>query len=463
MFQYILVGALSALGFAPYDMPIITLVSIAWFYTKLANKNATDTNCIAFGFGYNIAIIYWLYFPFTVEDNAFSLKAVIAVMIAATALGSSFYFLAKLFRRCEPTPLNFSLISTFMQYTISETFSEFIFGSGFPWNYPGYAVSSLTYISQIAALCSIYGVTFIFYYFSGALGECTTVTAHSHEYFRKLVCIITSLLIYGVFRIHFSPQPDLSKLSALLVQPNISYHEWWSSSYRNTNYHIEKAILLMRSMHNECHEHKKLIIYPESVVPMAEGFEFRLAFPNRAVMSRKLSSGISYDQYVITGAAVYTPRGVYNSLLLIDNAGNIVHKYDKNILVPFGEFTPIRWIPGIKKLFGDKETYYEYIRSSKREIIDVAGLPKILPLICYEIVFPILYKTKAEVIVNISNEFWFGKYAEQYQHIAISRIRAIEANLPVIRVANTGISAIIDNFGRIVKQTKPYERKVITI
>lgn len=461
MFQYILVGALSALGFAPYDMPIITLVSIAWFYTKLVNKSATGTNCLAFGFGYNIAIVYWLYFPFTVGNNAFSLKAIIAVMIAATALGSSFYFLAKLFRRCERTPLNFALISTFMQYTISETFAEFIFGSGFPWNYLGYALSSLTYISQIAALCSIYGVTFIFYYMSGLLGE--YVIDHSFHTLKKALCILAGLLIYGAFRVHFSPQPDLSKLSALLVQPNISYHEWWSSSYKNTNYHIEKAILLMLGMHRENHEYKKLIIYPESVVPMVEGFEFRLTFPNRAVMSRKLSYGLSYGQYVITGAAVYTPNGVYNSLLLIDSSGNVVHKYDKNILVPFGEFTPMRWIPGIKKLFGDKETYYEYIRSSKREIINVAGLPKILPLICYEIVFPILYKTEAELIVNISNEFWFGKHAEQYQHIAISRIRAIEANLPVIRVANTGISALIDNFGRIIKQTKPYEREVITI
>jgi apolipoprotein N-acyltransferase len=162
---------------------------------------------------------------------------------------------------------------------------------------------------------------------------------------------------------------------------------------------------------------------------------------------------------LITGAvrAPQAPPGstisrAYNSIYVIDHAGSVVSVYDKVHLVPFGEYLPFQDIlerlglQEITKLPGG------FIAGDRRQPLVVPRAPDALPLVCYEIVFPEEAASSGERpgwIVNLTNDGWFGTSTGPYQHLAQARMRAIEQGLPVVRAANTGISAVIDPFGRI--------------
>jgi apolipoprotein N-acyltransferase len=155
-----------------------------------------------------------------------------------------------------------------------------------------------------------------------------------------------------------------------------------------------------------------------------------------------------------------TPAGVpirraYNSIYVIDHDGSVLSVYDKTHLVPFGEYLPFQnWMERLgfaqlTKLQGG------YIAGTQRRPLDIPNAPRALPLICYEAIFPGNVAERGDRpdwIVNLTNDGWFGISTGPYQHLQQARLRAIEEGLPVVRAANTGISAVIDPLGRIVAQ-----------
>ncbi|MDA0675460.1 MAG: apolipoprotein N-acyltransferase, partial [Proteobacteria bacterium] len=155
---------------------------------------------------------------------------------------------------------------------------------------------------------------------------------------------------------------------------------------------------------------------------------------------------------VITGA----PRAsdltdhaqLYNSIQVIDASGRIVATYDKVHLVPFGEYVPLHgWLPIEKVAQGQRD----FSAGAALQTLSLPGLPPASPLICYEVIFPgavALRDRRPAWLLNLTNDAWFGRTSGPYQHFAAARLRAVEEGLPVVRVANTGISAVIDGFGR---------------
>jgi apolipoprotein N-acyltransferase len=163
---------------------------------------------------------------------------------------------------------------------------------------------------------------------------------------------------------------------------------------------------------------------------------------------------------LITGAvrAPDLPPGVkvtraYNSIYVIDHDGSVLSSYDKLHLVPFGEFLPFQdWM---EKLGFVQLTKIQggFIPGDRRRTMELPGAPRMLPLICYEAIFPGEIASRDDRpgwIVNLTNDGWFGISTGPYQHLQQTRLRAIEEGLPIVRVANTGISAVIDPVGRIV-------------
>jgi apolipoprotein N-acyltransferase len=147
-----------------------------------------------------------------------------------------------------------------------------------------------------------------------------------------------------------------------------------------------------------------------------------------------------------------TPPLVWNSLFVLDAAGAIRARYDKRDLVPFGEFLPLR---ALLSRFGlEKLTHgsIDFQTGAGRRTIALPGLPAVSPLICYEAVFPgrvVDPSARPEWLLNITNDAWFGRSTGPYQHFAMARMRAIEEGLPLVRSANSGISAVVDPFGRV--------------
>jgi apolipoprotein N-acyltransferase len=194
-----------------------------------------------------------------------------------------------------------------------------------------------------------------------------------------------------------------------------------------------------------------LLIWPESAFPF-----FLAREPDALAQIARLLQG---GTVLITGAvrAVEpinpTEPAVYNSIYVIDRTGSIVSFYDKVHLVPFGEYLPLQKFLeslGLQQLTKQRGGF---LAGDRRRLLSVPGAPPALPLICYEIIFPGAVMTKGrrpDWIVNVTNDGWFGISSGPYQHFQQARVRAIEEGLPLVRAANSGISAVVDPLGRIV-------------
>src|SRR6202012_2211955 len=195
-----------------------------------------------------------------------------------------------------------------------------------------------------------------------------------------------------------------------------------------------------------------ILIWPESAFPF-----FLTREPDAIAQIADL---LPKGTVLITGSARAPdlPPGTritraYNSIYVIDHDGNVLSVYDKLHLVPFGEFLPFQdWLEriGLEQL---TKVQGGFIPGTRRRTLDIPNAPRTLPLICYEAIFPGSVATRDDRpgwIVNLTNDGWFGISTGPYQHLQQVRLRAIEEGLPVVRAANTGISAVIDPVGRVV-------------
>ena len=166
-----------------------------------------------------------------------------------------------------------------------------------------------------------------------------------------------------------------------------------------------------------------------------------------------LNNFIKENKKVIIGATTIQDGDYYNSFFLLEK--NKIQNFDKIILVPFGEFLPLRKYLNFMEIISGSIDYH---KGNHERIITTTDNLKILPIICYEIVFDKIFKDinkkEIDILVNITNDSWFGTRSGPYQHFYISRIKALVANKPLLRVSNNGISAIIDNNGKIIKSSK---------
>jgi apolipoprotein N-acyltransferase len=188
------------------------------------------------------------------------------------------------------------------------------------------------------------------------------------------------------------------------------------------------------------------VLWPEAATPFL--------LERDAQARRELGAIAGEHGYVITGAVRANPPPgpilrLWNSLEAVDGHGDIVARYDKAHLVPFGEYVPLRnWLPLQKITPGS----FDYTAGPGPRTIDLPGLPPFAPLICYEIIFPgaaVDEQARPDWILNVTNDAWYGRSSGPYQHFAIARTRAVEEGLPLVRVANNGISGVVDGVGRV--------------
>lgn len=254
---------------------------------------------------------------------------------------------------------------------------------------------------------------------------------------RPLFSVVPLVLALGLFLV--LPPPPAAVLTpkiVRLVQPNAPQDQKWHPDYR-------WGFVRRQLEYTSAAPRPDLIVWPETAVPQLLGNadETLLAIAAAA-------DGVP----VITGLQRYQDRRYFNSLIVVDSTGETSQIYDKTHLVPFGEYVP----------FGDalerfgiagfaSQTGGGYSAGPGAQVLDLS-IGKALPLICYEAVFPQLLNTapeRADMLVQITNDAWFGLYSGPYQHLVQARMRAAEQGLPMIRVANTGVSAMIDPYGRL--------------
>jgi apolipoprotein N-acyltransferase len=249
----------------------------------------------------------------------------------------------------------------------------------------------------------------------------------------------------GEMRLSGASDETVPGVRLRLVQPNIPQALKWKRELRQG--HVLKQLEMSKQPagHGPPPTH---VIWAETAVPY-----FLTETPGLAEI---LGAVAPPGGLLITGAPRTTaggemPKRFWNSLHAIDSDGRIRGTYDKHHLVPFGEYVPFRGILPLGKLTAGRQ---DFSPGPGVETLEWAGLPPVSPLICYEIIFPgrVAAVPRPQWILNLTNDAWFGFSTGPYQHFAASRLRAVEEGLPVVRVANTGISGVVDAHGRVIKQ-----------
>jgi len=270
--------------------------------------------------------------------------------------------------------------------------------------------------------------------------------------------VLAILALYGTVRLARNPTEMVDGVRLRIMQPNIPQDERFSYAARQQV--MDRYVALSERAGVATQEDEAAsglravthLIWPESAFPF-----FLTREPDAlATIAEMLAPSTT----LITGAAsraepVPGRSGLraYNSLYVIDHNGTILASYDKLHLVPFGEYLPLQdFLEGIG-LSQLTKVPGGFLAGERRRKIAVPGAPEMLPLICYEIIFPAAAVPKGERpgwLLNLTNDAWFGISTGPYQHFQQAKVRAIEEGLPLIRAANSGISAVIDPLGRVI-------------
>ena len=443
-------GALSALAMAPtYAVPIL-FVTVPCLVLLLDHADGWRRAFALgwwFGLGYLVVGLFWLRNAFLVDAAQFAWAIPFGTLglPAGMALysGLAMVLAYKLWR---PGPWR---ILTFAgAWTAGELLRGYAL-TGFPWNLIGDAWSFSPVMSQTAALIGSYGLSFVTMAIAASPAALKGRALNAPRGWAPVILSVGVLAVMGAggaVRVLGGTFDTVPGVHLRIVQANIPQAQKWDVKHR------EDVLLKYMTMSAEetTDSSDITVIWPESSIPY---------FIDQEVARRVLIGRLARPGgHVILGVPRYRRHAdgqldFWNSLEVLDDEGRQLAIYDKAHLVPFGEYLPLRWLfapLGIDKLVevGDGD----FLAGPGRKTIDVPGLPPFSPLICYEAIFPGQVADESHHpawILNITNDAWFGNSAGPRQHFAMVRMRAIEEGVPVVRAAVTGISGIIDPYGRV--------------
>jgi apolipoprotein N-acyltransferase len=458
-----LAGAASTLALAPanaWPLPFLTFPVLVWLIdgagaSRLGGTLAAAASGWWFGFGYFVAGLYWVGNALLVDAKMFGWFLPLAVLALPaffalyTALGAA---LARLMWTRGPT----RILALAVGLTIAEWLRGHLF-TGFPWNAYGYMLSPLA-LAQGAALVGLWGMTFlaVAVYASPAVLADDAADARRRWLAPTLSAIVLAALAgYGALRLKSNPTAYLDGVRLRIMQPNLQQDEFrYSQKQRVMSRYVslskQTSVLRPDALREVTH-----LIWPESAFPF---------FLTRDAEALGQIAALLADGAVLVTGAVRAPQGLadaaitraYNSVYVIDHDGSVLSVYDKVHLVPFGEYLPFQ--DALEKLGLRQITDLlpgGFIAGDRHRALTVPHAPDVIPLVCYEAIFPdeaLPGGARPGWMLNLTNDGWFGMSPGPYQHFQQARMRAIEQGLPVVRAANTGISGVIDPFGRIVDQ-----------
>src|ERR1700744_6139904 len=454
-------GALSTLAMAPFNawpVLLLTFPVVVWLIDGAGAGRGRGLSAAAmaglgFGLGYFAPGVYWIGYAFLVDASTFGWLLPFAVcgLPAYLALFTAFGFaLARLIWTRDA--------SRVLALAASLTLSEWLRGhvlTGFPWNAFGYALTEPLALAQTGSLIGLWGLTFLSVAIFASPAVLIDGTSRGGKpWIAPALALIVLIAMGGFGMVRLSLHPTaLTKVKLRIMQPNLEQDDRFNYSAKAAV--MQKYLTLSdRASGPESTGVRdgNILIWPESAFPFF--------LTREADAMAQIADLLPKGTVLITGAvrAPDLPPGVkitraYNSIYVIDHDGTVLSVYDKLHLVPFGEYLPYQdWMEKIGFVQLTK-VQGGFIPGTRRRTLEIPNAPRALPLICYEAIFPGDIATRDERpgwIVNLTNDGWFGISTGPYQHLQQVRLRAIEQGLPVVRAANTGISAVIDPLGRVV-------------
>jgi apolipoprotein N-acyltransferase len=454
-------GALSALAMAPvsfWPVLFLTLPALVWLIDSAGAgrwRALTGAASIGwwFGFGYFLAGLYWIGFAFLVDAPTFGWLLPIAVIGLSAGL-AIFTALGAALARFLWVRGAMRVLALAAALTATEWLRGHVL-TGFPWNAFGYALTAPLALAQSASLIGVWGLTFIAVAVFASPATFTDDRAETRWPWLPValgIIVLAGLGGFGALRLARTPTRFAEGVHLRIMQPNLQQDVRFN--YAAKQQVLDRYVALSNRASGPQSlgaRDATLLIWPESAFPF-----FLTREPDAlAQIMRLLQNGTVLITGAVRLAEPVNPAdpAAYNSIYVIDHDGSIVSLYDKVHLVPFGEYLPFqRFLEslGFQQLTKQRGGF---IAGDRRRLLTVPGVPPALPLICYEIIFPgevLPAGRRPSWIVNVTNDGWFGISSGPYQHFQQARVRAIEEGLPLVRAANTGISAVVDPAGRII-------------
>ncbi len=407
-----------------------------------------------FGFGYFISNLYWITNALTFEE-IFKPLIPISFILIPLFLGI-FYGLVTLICSFFNLKKNISSILIFsFFFSLIEFIRGFIFG-GFPWNLIVYSWSDYLEFLQILSFTGTYALNLL----SITIFLTPAIIFFNFRSITKILTLIfvTILIItnffYGTLTIEKNKKVDETNLNFIIkiISTKIEIDRFFQ------NESPEKTILDLVKLSEPNNIEKTIFIFPEGALA-------NLYLEDLKNYNYIFSENFSDQHKIILGINSKEESNIFNSMVVLDNNANILTKYNKNKLVPFGEFLPFENLftkLGLKKI---TRGYQSFIPDNKRNLISVNNI-NFIPLICYEIIYSgKINKNNQnfEFIINISEDGWFGNSIGPYQHFSHSIFRAIEEGKNLVRSANNGISAFINTKGQIINKIKSTDKGFIEV
>ena len=435
----LILGIILATGQMPFDIPYLAfsaLVLLGYYWIKHQPKSFESFIWgFAFGFGYFGITFFWIVEPFLVESEKTGWLAPIALFFLVIFLSfilSLCFFLAAVVGHGRTK--NQRLIIFFLFFLSSELArSELIFN--FPWG----LISSIWINTPFSQSLALFGP----YWLSGLTILCAFLLSRVWVGTITALLIILALYVFGYYRLSLPLVERTNPVKIRIVQPNIQQSEKWkpelAATFLNRHISLSKSAL---------ETGVDLIVWPETSV----SYEI--------MDNLKLRDGISSELRLslLLGARRFDKENkkLFNSAFLLAENGDIIEIYDKIKLVPFGEYIPFgEFLSSLNILGLASDGLIGFSSGKENGIFKTKKLGVFKILICYEAIFSEDQKNwdkRPSWIINITNDAWFGAFSGPYQHLTLARMRAIESGLPMVRSANTGISAMIGPFGRILSQ-----------
>lgn len=442
-------GFLLVLSFPKAHLTLLALVALAPLTAALTYRRS---RLRLFSYGYLTGLVFfgltfsWIYDVMRTYGYLSRLEAggvlILFAVVFAVYFGAYALAVGELARRWQ---LGALVLAPFVWVVLEWIRTYAIFG-GFPWNLLGYAVAPHTSWIQPAAFAGIYGVSFLVVAVNAVVAAYWLAPSP-----RRAVglLLVAAVLAGGELWMFWQPAvPTTAR--ALLVQTNLPQQEQFDPNWVGNNLaELEQLIAVTRNAARGRGSTPSLVVWPE--VPVS--FYFHRDPVTRA---RLLQVPQATGGYFLVGIVDYRAdaEGVehpYNSAALVSPAGEFVGQYDKIHLVPFGEYLPLgEWLSGLGPLVEEVSAF----RPGSRLEPLPAGGQRLGILICYEAIFPAqvrqVVERGADVLVNLSNDGWYGRSAAPEQSLSMARVRAVETRRFLLRATNNGYTAVFDPLGRLV-------------
>lgn len=400
-----------------------------------------------FGFGYFLVALHWIGFAFLVDaqDYLWMMPFAVGGLAGAMAIywGLAFACVTLGGRKQLSAALVFAVSLSLFEWLRGVLFT------GFPWAAPGLAGDGMGAVIQTASLWGMQGLTLLIVLWSGVWPH---VFKHGRNRPVALILMATLPLcwVWGSYRLQQAAAAKVEGVTLRIIQPNIPQSDKWRGDNMRA---IFDQLLEMSARPPQNGSPATHIIWPESAVPFLidESDTSRAELAKLLNPSRVLMTGTLRREIGTAGGG--ESERVFNSILTFNGSGDVVAQYDKWRLVPGGEFLPFEWLLeplGFRKVVTVPGSFSAGQGPSS---LAIPGAPRAGFSVCYEAIFPDHFvdaEKRPGWLINVTNDGWFGNSTGPYQHLAQARLRAIEQGLSMARAANTGVSAVIDPYGRTV-------------